>query len=370
MKSSMRNLGLILVAFAFTQCANQTLSESEVKDFVTTHFEEKVGYSDAVTPFLEDIGTDLTVLNTLWGESSVFPVEDVAADWFYEDSVSVEIFDLYIHGGTAVVMGSDTYWIDGEATSKSRFCGTVIKENGKLVWKRYAFASENERARDFVWPSVEGDGALDSYNTMRTAMVNLRNSDGLRISDSLVEAYPDWATAHLGQLHYYILAGDETNLRAKLAEAQSKESGCTPAEKTLISAYNPDLTREERRGILAKALGFAGDDPMIRFWYTWTLDDLEEKMAVLEAGLLRFPESSVLNNMIAYVHMDAGELDEAAHHLNVYMRIHPEEPNAYDSMGDLLAKQGDVEGAKKMYLKASSMHPDFAEVSKRKSDEL
>lgn len=47
----MRNLGLILVAFAFTQCANQTLSESEVKDFVTTHFEEKVGYSDAVTPF-------------------------------------------------------------------------------------------------------------------------------------------------------------------------------------------------------------------------------------------------------------------------------------------------------------------------------
>jgi len=68
--------------------------------------------------------------------------------------------------------------------------------------------------------------------------------------------------------------------------------------------------------------------------------------------------------------MDAGELDEAAHHLNVYMRIHPEEPNAYDSMGDLLAKQGDVEGAKKMYLKASSMHPDFAEVSKRKADEL
>ena len=104
----MRNLGLILVAFAFTQCANQTLSEIEVTDFVTTHFEEKVGYADAVTPFLEDIGTDLTVLNTLWGESSVFPVEDVAADWFYEDSVTVEIFDLYIHGGTAVVMGSDT----------------------------------------------------------------------------------------------------------------------------------------------------------------------------------------------------------------------------------------------------------------------
>ena len=44
--------------------------------------------------------------------------------------------------------------------------------------------------------------------------------------------------------------------------------------------------------------------------------------------------------------------------------------NAYDSMGDLLVEKGDIEGAKNMYLKASEMHPDFAEVSKRKADEL
>lgn len=366
----MKKLCLLLTALAFTQCVNDTLTESEVSDFVTSHFNEKVGYDDAVDSFIEDIGEDLTVLNTLWGQSRLFPVENVEGDWFYEDSVTVEIFDIYINGGTAVVLGSDKYWIDGEATGTSRFCGTVIRENGKLVWKRYAFASENQRAADFVWPSVDGEGALDSYNAMRNAMVNLRNSDGLKMSDSLVEAYPDWASAHLGQLHYYILAGDEDNLRSKLAEAQTKLDGATAAEKTLISAYNPDLTREERRNTLAKALGFAGDDPMIRFWYTWTLDDVNDKIAVLEAGLTRFPESSVLNNMMAYVQMDAGDLDKAEHHLNVYLRVHPDEANAYDSMGDLLVEKGDIEGAKNMYLKASEMHPDFAEVSKQKADEL
>ncbi len=129
-------------------------------------------------------------------------------------------------------------------------------------------------------------GSLDAYNDrMRYAMVNLRNSDGMAISDSLVEVYPDWASAHLGQLHYYILANDEANLRATLAEAQSKLEGASLAEKTLISAYNPDLTRAERRETVSgqsrcftfETLPFAGDDPMLKFWYTWTLDGNDEK---------------------------------------------------------------------------------------------
>jgi len=73
---------------------------------------------------------------------------------------------------------------------------------------------------------------------------------------------------------------------------------------------------------------------------------------------------------MAYVQMDAGDLDKAEHHLNVYLRVHPDEANAYDSMGDFLVEKGDLEGAKNMYLKASEMHPDFAEVSKQKADEL
>ena len=366
----MKKVGLLLISLALVQCAAPSLNEKEVEDFVVSHYTEKVGYEEAVEGFKADIGKDFTMMHTLWGESRPFPIENVKGEWFYEDSVTVEVFDIYINGGTAVVMGSDSYWIDGVRTGKSRFNGTVIKEDGKLVWKRYAYASQNQRAMDMVWPSVEGEGSLDAYNDMRYAMVNLRNSDGMAISDSLVEVYPDWASAHLGQLHYYILANDEENLRATLAVAQSKLEDASLAEKTLISAYNPDLTRAERRDVLAKALSFAGDDPMLRFWYTWTLESNDEKIAVLESGLARFPENSVLNNMIAYVHMDNDDMEAAQHHLHVYMRVHPDEPNAYDSMGDLLVEMGDTEGAKEMYNKAAEMHPDFAEVSAAKAAKL
>ena len=55
---------------------------------------------------------------------------------------------------------------------------------------------------------------------------------------------------------------------------------------------------------------------------------------------------------------------------NIFLSIHPDEPNAYDSMGDLLVKMGDTEGAKEMYNKAAEMHPDFAEVSAAKAAKL
>ena len=88
----MKKLCLLLTALAFTQCVNDTLTESEVSDFVTSHFNEKVGYDDAVDSFIEDIGEDLTVLNTLWGQSRLYPVENVDSEWFYEDSVTVANF--------------------------------------------------------------------------------------------------------------------------------------------------------------------------------------------------------------------------------------------------------------------------------------
>jgi tetratricopeptide (TPR) repeat protein len=349
-----------------------TLNEEEIQDFITTHFAEKVGLDAAMEPFLEDLSDDLRVMNAMWGEVSDYDHDAVKGEWFYEDSVTSEVYDINIEGNAATVMGSTSDYIAGIRSAKSRWMGLVIKENGKLVWKRFMWAPENIRAMDFVWPSVDTASARDAYGDMRYAMLNLRNSDGLKISDSLVDLYPDWASAHLGQLHYYILAGDRKNLESSLEAASSKLEGASEAEKTLIAAYNPDLNRSERLAVLAKALGFAGDDPHIRFWYVWLLEDADEKLAVLERGLRRQPSSSVLNNMMAYVLMnrnEEGDLDQAEQHLKLYMTVH-NEANSYDSMGDLLVKKGDNEGAKEMYLKAAEMHPDFAEVSTEKAEAL
>ena len=81
------------------QCAALSLNEKEVEEFITNHYTEKVGYEEAVDGFKADIGQGFTMMHTLW-ESRPFPIENVKGEWFYEDSATVEIFDIYINGGT------------------------------------------------------------------------------------------------------------------------------------------------------------------------------------------------------------------------------------------------------------------------------
>ena len=60
------------------------------------------------------------------------------------------------------------------------------------------------------------------------------------------------------------------------------------------------------------------------------LEDIDERIENAKIGLKRFPESSLLNNMMGYLMMEKGDLESARNHINIYMTAHPDEPNAYD----------------------------------------
>ena len=81
--------------------------------------------------------------------------------------------------------------------------------------------------------------------------------------------------------------------------------------------------------------------------------------------------------MMAYFMMDQEKFEEAKNHLNIYLTVHPDEPNAYDSMGDLLLQMGDTLNAKEMFFKAyevsrtlASGPEDFFNTSKDKGEAL
>ena len=116
---------------------------------------------------------------------------------------------------------------------------------------------------------------------------------------------------------------------------------------------------------------------MLRGWYAYFLEDLDERIENAKIGLKRFPENSLLNNMMGYLMKDKGDLEAAKNHIQIYMTAHPDEPNAYDSMGDILLASGDTSQAKEMFLKAyeisrdlSSGPEDFFKTSKEKADAL
>ena len=79
------------------------------------------------------------------------------------------------------------------------------------------------------------------------------------------------------------------------------------------------------------------------------MEDLDERIENINIGLRRLPENIVLNNMMGYLMLEKGNFEAAKNHININMTIHPDEPNVYDSMGDILLASGDTLKAKEMF---------------------
>jgi Tfp pilus assembly protein PilF len=73
--------------------------------------------------------------------------------------------------------------------------------------------------------------------------------------------------------------------------------------------------------------------------------------------------------MLGYKYMADGQMDKAKTHFEIYMRVYPTTPNAYDYMGDYYVEAGDKTKAQEMYMKAYELDKSW-EKSKKKADKL
>jgi len=303
----------------------------------------------------------------------------IKAEWFYEDSIIAKVKNIEVFGNIASVYGNVSAYVSGIKVQRGGFHSIIGKQMGKLVFKRHSWMnwSINRSSNSFVWPSTEVEGAQSMYNNMRYAMANLRNNDALAYSDSLVKLDPNLAVAFLGKMHYLYLNGKKEELISLMNEVKPKLEGASLAETYAIATMMPSSSNKERLKKYEKALLYAANDPLLRAWYAYYLEDPKSKEENIKIGLKRFPESSILNNMMAYFMMDQDKFEEAKNHLNVYLTVHPDEPNAYDSMGDLLLQMGDTLNAKEMFSKAyeisrtlASGPEEFFNTSKDKAEAL
>ena len=351
-------------------CMQPGLSEDEVREFATSHIENQIGYADAVEPYYAGLSDDLKVWNNpVWRNMPRDYEKDPDNDgsYFYEDSIKVTLHDVYMMGTHANVMGTIQWYIAGVNTTYRNFSGVVTKEDGQMKWSRFMGADNSELAWGFLWPSNEIEGGLQPYNEMRNAMMNLDNERALELSDSLVAADPSWATAHLGQLHYYWMNQDVENFTAAHDAAMSKLDGASRAEKHFIMSYTTD--REKANMHMEKALLFAPVDPMIRAWYAWGEKDAERALDIMRHAWARLPENGGVNNMMGYKYMAAGNMDKAKQHFEIFMRAHPDVANAYDSYADYYLAAGDTAMAKEMYMKAYETDNNWT-ASKERSEAL
>ncbi|MDG1297865.1 MAG: hypothetical protein P8P48_12045 [Saprospiraceae bacterium] len=363
---------VIPVLLFFTiSCENMnSLSEADVDSFLESFFDAQVGGDATIEAYNNTLSDGLMVwANASWGGApSTYDKGDTEAAWFYEDSITYELHDVMMVGSDASVMGSATWHVAGLKTFGQSFSGIVGMEDGKMVWKRFMGVWTNTLAKDFLWPTTEAEGVMSSYNEMRKHMMELSNEKALAISDSLVMKDPNWATAHLGQLHYYWLGNDDAKLKEVYDIAMSKLEGASIAEQYFIKSYNP-AKGADTRGNQRMALLHAPNDPMIRTWYAWGEKDFDAAIDILKKGLDRMPDNTGLNNMIAYKYMYNGDMEQAEKHFKLNTMSSPSMSNGHDSYGDFLLEQGDKEGAKAAFMKAFELDSNFT-VSKEKADKI
>ena len=378
----MKKIVLIAIGIFLVGCSNR-LDKNNVEKFVIEHFEVQTDSVGAVKAMDENISDSIILFNLSNGwvgrPDWVNDVSKIKSEWFYEDSIKTEITDVEIIGNIASVYGNASWFVSGVKTSRAGFHSVIAKENGKLVFIRHSWMNWdiNRSANSFVWPSTKVEGALDLYNEMRFAMANLRNNDALAYSDSLVKIDPNLAVAHVGKMHYLYMKGKSSELNELIKEIEPKLKNASLAEKYYLKTLSPSSSREEVLEKYETALIYAANDPLLRGWYAYFLEDLDERIENINIGLRRLPENIVLNNMMGYLMLEKGNFEAAKNHININMTIHPDEPNVYDSMGDILLASGDTLKAKEMFLTAYELSrnlktgaEEFFNVSKEKAEAL
>jgi tetratricopeptide (TPR) repeat protein len=360
-----------LMVLSLISCKeNNKLNEDNIKDFVSKFFESQAGENMSIDNYNNSAGKDLmSWVNPSWRSSpKEFDVSNAKEDWFYEDSINYEIHDIYVINENANVMGTAKWYSAGIETFYQNFSAIVGMENGKLVWKRYMGVWNHSLAKDFLWPSSKIEGSLNAYNKMRSYMMNLENDKALSLSDSLVKVDSTWASAHLGQLHYYSMNNDLNKKTEAFNLAMSKLETASIGESLFIKSYNPDTT-VDTRALLRLAFLHAPNDPMIRTWYAWGEKDVDVAIDILNMGLNRLPDNTGLNNMIGYKLMNKGDMEQAKKHFALNVASNPKVANVHDSYGDYLLKAGNKKEAKKSFLKAYEIDNNFIR-SKEKADKI
>lgn len=360
-----------LMMLNFISCSeNKSLNEDNIKVFVSKFFESQAGENMSIDDYNNSAGKDLIIWgNPSWKSSpKEFDISNTKEDWFYEDSINYEIHDIYMINENANLMGTAKWYCAGIETYYQNFSAIVGMENGKLVWKRYMGVWNHSLAKDFLWPSSKIEGSLDAYNKMRGYMMNLENDKALSLSDSLVKVDSTWASAHLGQLHYYSMNNDLNKKTEAFNLAMSKLETASIGESYFIKSYNPD-TNVDTRALLRLAFLHAPNDAMIRTWYAWGEKDVDVAIDILKKGLNRLPDNIGLNNMIGYKLMSKGDMEQARKHFALNVASNPKVANVHDSFGDYLFKIGNKKEAKKSFLKAYEIDNNFTR-SKEKADKI
>ncbi|MBN2411062.1 tetratricopeptide repeat protein [candidate division KSB1 bacterium] len=94
-------------------------------------------------------------------------------------------------------------------------------------------------------------------------------------------------------------------------------------------------------------------------YYFFFNNQVEKAIEQFEAAVALNPEHKLAYNVLGYAYADYGNLDYAYKSLQKYIELTGDEPNPYDSFGEVLHMQGEMDEAIVQYKKALKINKNF-----------
>jgi ketosteroid isomerase-like protein/Tfp pilus assembly protein PilF len=215
-------------------------------------------------------------------------------------------------------------------------------------------------AQDFYLPtSTTSREALAAYVKATQLGANVHFAEARKEIDRALEEDPNFFMAY----NYLIQVLTPDNERpALIKRALAIDPSDLNRAERIMRDYlvavqeDPETTPEQAMQNLVKAYSKTPEAYEWAYLHAaYTQKDRAAALNYAETLMQLAPDYGPVHNTVAYIHMDAGEMQEAKQHLDRYVELAPEEANAYDSMGEYYAKNGKYCESAQYYGKAASM---------------
>jgi len=167
---------------------------------------------------------------------------------------------------------------------------------------------------------------------------------------------------------YYFLStlsvGEEAQLFRRKAVRYS--ANASKVERYYIEAYDAyrDFDFQEALRLTLKVLEIEPDNKLTHFTmgviYNQVVSRPEKAIYHMKRTLEIDPRFNRAYNQLAYAYESIGDRDSSLWAINRYIDGAPDEPNPYDSRGDLYAYRGDLDKALESYMLADEIRPGFS----------
>lgn len=202
------------------------------------------------------------------------------------------------------------------------------------------------------------------YLEARDAFENVRANEARLLCSKAVRLDPKFALSYLCLAR----ATDDINERDRsLRKAITLVDNVSIGERLAIEAFHANLVENDRVTWAKKMKQLVRRYPedkqannelgnVYRYFY----DDHAKAIQYYNRAIALDSSYAPPYNNLAYAYRADGHYDLAEEALREYIRLIPDQPNPYDSMGDLLTKMGRFEEANEYYRQAIERNPSFS----------